>query len=91
MSIVIDMETADNTAKPADDLDGQNKPSPKQATLKQVIEDIEKVLNVRKRQHHGEINDDEKSSVGKELVKNLRQKYFNLEIENENLAKLIAD
>ena len=55
------------------------------------MEDIEKILNVRKRQHHGESDDEEKSSVGEELVKNLRQKCFNLEIENENLAKLITD
>ena len=91
MSFVIDMETADNTAKPADDLDGQSTPSPRKSTPKQVMEDIEKILNVRKRQHHGESDDEEKSSVGEELVKNLRQKCFNLEIEYENLAKLITD
>ena len=51
-SIVIDMETADNTAKPADDLDGQSTPSPRKSTPKQVFEDIEKIFNLRKRQHH---------------------------------------
>lgn len=81
------MESAENTGKSADFFDGHGSPSPKKPTPKQIKENFEKILNVRKRQHWG-LSDDEdgNKSGGEELIKHLRQKCFNLEIENENLS-----
>ena len=50
-SFVIEMESAENTGKSADFFDGHGSPSPKKPTPKQIKENFEKILNVRKRQH----------------------------------------
>ena len=63
-SFVIEMETAENTSKPADFFDGHGSPCPKKSTPKQIKENFEKIFNVRRRQHSGLSDDKDGNKSG---------------------------
>ena len=66
-------------------------PSSRKSTPKQVKNQFESILNIRKRQHSEYEDNVLKLPDIVESVKALRQKCFNIEIENENLIKVIND